>query len=169
MNEIEWLDNYSGQSTDELIALEGKYRTDSIVVAFEEAIDQKAAKAGDESLSEQERVVIAVEALEREVNNGGFEQFFYNSSNEFASIVADSLRKIGVPQVAEIAEDAIDALEIEGEPSVENIERRIFQEDEQRSRKLGECDDRYYEIAGDLSEPLFEYIKKNKERIRLPE
>jgi len=29
MPELQWLDGYSGQTVDELIALEGKYRIDS--------------------------------------------------------------------------------------------------------------------------------------------
>ena len=63
-----FLDAYGGQTTDELIALESEYRIDSLVLAFEAALDAKAEH------SKQERVVLAVEAVEREVNNGGFTQ-----------------------------------------------------------------------------------------------
>jgi hypothetical protein len=31
MSELLWLDGYHGERTDELLALEGKFRTDSIV------------------------------------------------------------------------------------------------------------------------------------------
>ena len=34
-----FLEAYDGQSTDELIALEGQFRIDSIVLAFEAALD----------------------------------------------------------------------------------------------------------------------------------
>ena len=60
MNEdVPFLDAYGGQSTDELIALESEYRIDSLVLAFESAIDAKAKH------SKPERVVLAVEALAR--------------------------------------------------------------------------------------------------------
>src|SRR5947209_20339717 len=63
-----WLDAYAGQSTDELIALRGEYRTDSLVVAFEEAVMQKAARLGAGALSMEENAILRVEALERDVN-----------------------------------------------------------------------------------------------------
>ena len=46
MSDLKWFDQYSGQSTDELIALEGQYRTDSLLLAFEEALQHKASRIG---------------------------------------------------------------------------------------------------------------------------
>jgi hypothetical protein len=43
---LNWLDEYSGQTVDELLALEGEYRLDSLVLAFEQALDQKTERAG---------------------------------------------------------------------------------------------------------------------------
>ena len=31
-----WLDGYSGQSAEQLLSLEGQYRTDSLILAFEQ-------------------------------------------------------------------------------------------------------------------------------------
>src|SRR2546421_12023246 len=86
MSELQWLDGYSGQTVQQLIALERDYRIDSLVLAFEQAMDQKAARVGYENLTDAERTILAVEALEREVNNGGYGQFFVNSSREYAPI-----------------------------------------------------------------------------------
>jgi hypothetical protein len=41
MKDVKWLDRYSGQSVEELIALAPEYRVDSIVLAFEEALLHK--------------------------------------------------------------------------------------------------------------------------------
>jgi hypothetical protein len=41
MPDLKWLDSYSGQTADQLLALEGEYRIDSLVLAFEQALDQK--------------------------------------------------------------------------------------------------------------------------------
>jgi hypothetical protein len=38
-----FLESYAGQSTEELLALEGKYRIDSLVLAFEQANDEPIA------------------------------------------------------------------------------------------------------------------------------
>jgi Ni,Fe-hydrogenase I small subunit len=66
-----FLDSYEGQSTEELLALEREYRVDSLVLAFEQAIQNKSP----DSISTEESYVLAVEGLEREVNNGGYSQF----------------------------------------------------------------------------------------------
>src|SRR5215470_8182521 len=92
---LPFLSSYSGQSPEELLSLESAYRIDSLVLAFEEAVGQKARRQGPQSLSNQELIVLAVEALEREVNNGGYEQFFINSSKEFAPIMVEALGRIG--------------------------------------------------------------------------
>jgi hypothetical protein len=110
MENREWLDGYSGQTTQQLIALRAEYRIDSLIVAFEQAIYQKLASEGESSISQGERRILAVEAIEREVNNGGYSQFFVNSSHKFAPVIVDSLRKINCPQTAEITQKAIDAL-----------------------------------------------------------
>ena len=72
MPELKWLDGYSGETIDELIALAGSHRIDSIVLAIEEALLRR--ELGE--LNEAETTVLAIEALEREVNNGGYHRFF---------------------------------------------------------------------------------------------
>src|SRR5438309_10880132 len=134
MPDLPWLDSYSGETAEELLSLEGRYRTDSLVLVFEQALDQKAAREGLHSLGEEERIVLAVEALEREVNNGGYDQFFVNSSREFAPIVVDALQRIGCMKTATITQKAIKALGIEDLTS-ETIVAAIVRDDEQRLAK----------------------------------
>ncbi len=86
-----FLESYDGQSTDELIALESSHRVDSLVLAFEQALLTKDYPTAEE------QVVLAVEALEREVNNGGYSQFFVNSSREYSSLVVEALEAIDCP------------------------------------------------------------------------
>jgi hypothetical protein len=79
-----WLDGYAGQTTDELIGLADTYRIDSVVLAFEEALAAKAERLGTASLTPAERVVLVVEAVEREVNNDGIDGLFFNPSKVYA-------------------------------------------------------------------------------------
>ncbi|MDY0094070.1 MAG: DUF4375 domain-containing protein [Candidatus Vecturithrix sp.] len=165
MSEQKWLDGYSGQTTDELIRLQGEYRTDSVVLAFEQALDQKAERMGQDSLTVEEKVVLAIEGLEREVNNGGYDQFFINSSKEYAPIVVDALDRIGCADAALLTQQAINALGIKGQITVEAIDRIMEDESTERDERLEEDNERYYEIVGDLAGPLLEFIKKNKDKI----
>ncbi|MDH3695608.1 MAG: DMP19 family protein [Gammaproteobacteria bacterium] len=160
-----FLENYEGQSTDELIALEATHRIDSLVLAFESAIDSK--RKWGKALSKPETVVLAVEAMEREVNNGGFSQFFYNSSVEFAPVIVDSLIAIGCPQAAELTSRAIASLELDTlDP--EMIEARMDPDDEELENKLNDIDEQYYEGTEAIADQLFRYIKENKSQITIP-
>ena len=166
MSELKWLDQYSGQTVDELLSLEGQYRIDSLVVVLEQALGQKAEREGDVALSDEDRVVLAVEALEREVNSGGYRQFFENSSNEYAPLIVDSLQRIGCVRAADITRKAITALQLK-EINVPSIEVALAREDEARDATLDECDESYIQSAGDLAGPLFSFVKQNKATIRL--
>lgn len=159
-----WLE-YSGESVDQLLSLEGNYRIDSLVLAFEQAISQKAERKGAQSLSDEESIVLAVEALEREVNNGGYHQFFVNSSREFAQIVVGSLQSIGCKKTASITQRAIKALGI-SDVTAEAIDTALTADGQQRLAKLKRCDDSYYKSAEPIAERLFAFIKANKANIR---
>jgi uncharacterized protein DUF4375 len=163
---LNWLDQYSGQTVEQLISLEGKYRIDSLVLAFEQAISQKAAREGARSLTGEERIVLAVEALEREVNNGGYDQFFANSSREFAAMIVDSLRRIGCKKTASITQKAIKALGV-SHLTAEAIETAMAAENEQRLERLSRCDEAYYQNTEPIAERLFTFVKANKSAIKL--
>ena len=90
MAELKWLEEYSGQTVEQLLLLEGEYRLDSPIVAFHQGVDQKAAREGDDALSSEGQIILAIETLEAEVNNGGYAQFFLNYSQEYASIFVPS-------------------------------------------------------------------------------
>lgn len=164
VSKMKWL-NYSGQSVDELISLESEYRTDSLVIAVEDAILNKSQK---KKLSAEELVILAVEALEREVNNGGYNQFFLNPSGKYTPIIVDSLKKIGCPSTAKITESAIHTLGITGNITVDSVEYAISAGNEERDDKLNECDTEFLKYTEDIAESLWKYIKNNKEKIKLP-
>jgi hypothetical protein len=110
--------------------------------------------------------VLAVEALEREVNNGGYEQFFVNSSREFAPMVVGALQRIGCKKTANITQKAIEALGISDLRS-DAIDAVICTRDEKRAAKLNRCDDSYYKSAEPIAERLFAFIKANRASISL--
>jgi hypothetical protein len=167
MGDRRWLDGYAGQTTDELIALDGEYRQDSIVLAFEAGIDQKAVRVGIERLTSEERVVLAIEALEREVNNDGFDGLFRSAAAQVPDLVA-ALRAIGCNAVADLARSAIGQLEIDGPLTPAAVEAAIDRDDPERDERLNEFDEAYYETAGDLTEPLLAFIKASRDQIALP-
>jgi hypothetical protein len=160
----EFLDQYDGQSVDELIQLQKTHRIDSIVLAFEAALDSRKEKG--EKLSEAELTILAIEAFEREINNGGFSQFFYNSSVEYTPIIVKCLNNIGCSEVAALAQKSINILNVESlDPDL--IEQRMDPDDDELEEALGELDNIFYETEEAIAYALFEYIKNNRPNISL--
>ena len=138
MSEKEWLEGPGGRSVDQLIELAATLRIDSIVVAIEEALMAKP------QLSSSENVVLAVEAMEREVNNGGFRQFFVNSSNEFAPMLVSASGRIGAPNTAGVAKRAVLALWASPERTAERFEAAVLSANESTLVELNACDEAYH-------------------------
>lgn len=168
MDKLPWLEKYSRQSTKDLLALEGKYRIDSIIVAFDQAIGQKAARIGEVKLNEEEIIISAIESLESEVNNGGYSQYFVNYSKEYAAIIINALNRIGCERVAVITKNAIECLNINGQVTTDAIDKVMSLENEERDKKLSELDNQYYNSGEDIAGKLFEFIKNNVQNISIP-
>jgi hypothetical protein len=58
------------------------------------------------SLSERDRILVAIWGLEADVNNGGFDQYYFNGSGDQAWFAPTALRSIGAHHMASIAERA---------------------------------------------------------------
>ena len=157
-----FLAGYGGQSTEDLLALEQDYRVDSLVLAFEQAIQGKSP----DSISTEESYVLAVEGLEREVNNGGYVQFFSNSSGEFTPFIEAALRAIDCPKTADITRDAIAALRVE-HVTVESVATAALGDDESIQAAIAACDDRYFANDEPIADRLFRWIAANKDRVRV--
>lgn len=58
------------------------------------------------SLSERDQILVTIWALEAEVNNGGFDQYYYNGAGDQAWFAPSALRSIGAHRMASIADRA---------------------------------------------------------------
>ena len=166
MEERPWHE-YAGESADELLALAATHRIDSLAVAFETALGQKAFKLGEHSLSIPERDTLAIEALEREVNNGGYGQFFANSSNEYAAAVLEALRRVGCEQTAAITERALAALPPGLALTMESLDAEMARPNARRDEDLDACDQAYFAAREDLAAALVGYLQRYRDDLRL--
>jgi len=112
-----------------------------------------------------ELILLSVLALDREVNNGGYDQFFCNSSRRFAPVIVNHLLTIGCTAIADITQEALDALDLP-ELSVPAIETVFKTDSQKRERALNRCDVAFYESTG-LYERLFSYVKAHQDAIRI--
>jgi hypothetical protein len=122
-------------------------------------VDGLSAEMGGEDLPDEEdvlaeaspgqRAIYALTAADGEVNNGGFEQFFFNSSGALMHEAIEGAELIGASQQAEILRKAA-TIYPEGTVPKDRAERdRILQAvpGAELERVLGPLNDRWY--AGD--------------------
>jgi Domain of unknown function (DUF4375) len=63
----------------------------SILISLSESEKTKVGKQDFARQSLPQKVIVAIWAIESEVNNGGFSQYFLNSSGESAPFVVEAL------------------------------------------------------------------------------
>ena len=138
------------------------------LIALHESRDSAFGKLPYPELSPEERVFLHVWELEAEVNNGGFDQYFINSSGDHAAEVVGSLEAIGAVQAAAIAKKAI-SVAFGNSPPPEDEEARdsaMRALPEEKLEQLSACDNEFYLYPDNLTELLFSYVVANKGAIR---
>ena len=139
--------------------------TNDFVVAMTEHLDNKTQYGEDMSaLSEAERIFYITQTLEMEVNNGGFSQFFYNSSGNFSNELVVAFTAIGANATAAICQKAISAFgrdipvdRDEREEMLDELESDEFDE------ILEKCDNAFCDYEDNLNELNYNFVMKNKE------
>ncbi len=131
-----------------------------------ERIFARASKLGFEKLSRQEQNVAAVWGLEADVNNGGFDQYFFNASSDLAATAPDALREIGAPDAAAIVDEAVDAFGSDG-PASEQTERQQQLErlEPLAKRRWAELDQRFRLCGDDITALLKVYVNANADAL----
>lgn len=170
MAELKWLEGYSGQSVDELVALASEYRIDSIVLAFEQAIQQTTDRDSLSRLNEAELAILTVESLEREVNNGGYHQFFLNTP-QYAPFIVAALTRIDCSRTAEITALGLSMLGLRQPFTADQVERTLGKDSDGKLIEVlsDQCDGPYYNSGEPIADRLFTYIGSNRGSIRLPQ
>lgn len=119
-----------------------------------------------EVLSRQERIFFITQKLEMEVNNGGFNQFFFNTCGMFNEELVAAFEEIEASATAEICERALEALgddlpDVDSDEWEDALDELLDSDDV--NEILEECDDAFYEYEDDLDELNYEYVMENKD------
>jgi hypothetical protein len=105
---------------DEILAIDDPTQ---FAIALSDHVYGREGPAGPSGLTEAEQSVYCIAGLEREVNNGGFAQFFINSTGDHARETVAALRRIGADRTAGLLERAMAPFGAAG-PSRDEQERR---------------------------------------------
>jgi hypothetical protein len=120
-----------------------------------------------EKLSAPERVFLLIWELESEVNNGGFYQYFYNSSGALAPHVVGALKTIGAEATADIAQRAINAVIDIITPWSDDAGRQasLNRLSPETRRIFDDLDQEYYASPEDLTPLLYNYVAEHRTEV----
>ncbi len=102
-----------------------------------------------------------INLLDAEVNNGGFDQFFFNSSGDKTAEIIDALELVGASRTAAMVKRAA-AKFPEGMPPKEWAKRQdvLLEQVSPESNAFQETDKEFYSNSENLSELLNQYIAR---------
>lgn len=142
--------------------------TTEMIIELSYGISDKIQKKGFDSLSHAERVLHHVYWLESEVNNGGFDQFFFNSSGDYALDTPTALDEIGAHHTANLVKRALDLFP-GGSPSRDREQRveQLDSMDEAIRDQFADLDSEFFEYQDPLGELQVKYMAANKHQIQV--
>lgn len=116
---------------------------------------------GFDSLTEKDQVFVAIWSLESEVNNGGFDQYFFNSSGDLWKETLSALKAIGSEHVTGLVEQAI-AVFPKSEPPRDQAKRRetMLAFGERESERLSALDQSFHQSKEYLGQLLHDFVEK---------
>ena len=141
----------------------------TVIDIFTELIDRFDEGEPDlNALNEYERTIFVTQALESEVNNGGFIQFFDNAGGAFADEIVPAFKRIGARKTASICKKALQALG-QGLPKDWEERRALLDRivDDRVGELLEACDEAFYEYPDDLEALNAAYVRKNAKHFDL--
>lgn len=185
-------DRWTGESIDDLLALEGQVEAYEITYLFDWALGVEKAdtrKAGllvsvlnrlqrslgmiwdmydFRRLSRTECIVCTVQGLVRDVNNGGFEQFFLNMS-PLVMYAVEACEAISCPETSALTRKALEIVGLPMRPHWKQIHQTLAKYPvEFNYRLLDECDRPFYALEEQHEVNLLSFIKRHRAEISFP-
>lgn len=114
-----------------------------------------------ERLSEVEQIIVTIWWVEADVNNGGFDQYFFNSGGDMAWFAPTAFETIDAHEMAGIVKRANAAFG-EGGPPRDRNERqeRLLALPASAAALFNELDSEFYTYPDDVTERLHDFIAR---------
>ena len=143
-----------------LLAITGNVMADQYPENFD-AISTKIETVGYDNLSEQEKLIYCIWWLEGEVNNGGFHQFFSNSSGDYTNEILGFLITIQANHTAELLSQASMVAFGGHAPADQDIRVQLLEKNEEANiEKLNLLSTEFYKYKDDIAGLVNKYLNK---------
>jgi len=156
-----------GQSWGNAQVKDGAARASEIVAGVTDAygfVIDLFKRKGARGLTEPQLHYLTLCWLDAEVSNGGFSQFYFNSSGELAPYAVRAASAVGAPELAGIIQKANAMFGEKGPDPDRN--KRMDQLSKVDLKALGELDTQYYRCSERLSEILPRFVAANSEAFK---
>ena len=117
-----------------------------------------------DNLTRPQRTFYLNQNLERELNNGGFRQFFSNSSGEYAHETIGSLQSIGAIATAKLLQDAIRMFPGNSVPKNIVERQQKVMEIDNGNTLWADVDKDFFRYDEDLNVLNIEYVRKFRDQ-----
>ena len=146
----------------ELSAIWRETDENRFVTALSARVAEKCAYGEDlAALSPAERVFYLTQTCEEEVNNGGFDQLFFNAGFDLREL-PEAFRAIGAPRTGDICARALAALG-GGVSEDREARREVLASQKGPSAELGACDEAFLRYEEDLAARNAAYVRAHRE------
>lgn len=157
-----------GSSTEEILSREDGTNDLKILGALTWRLNQKADAKGYDHLTDVEQKLLAVDGLNLEINNGGFDQYFFNSPGDVSQTALIALRDIGALGAAKILERAITIFPNSEPPQDRSDRQKLMMSLSDKAAPIWEnCDLEFYKLEENIGVLLFAYAKSKRAEIIL--
>lgn len=117
------------------------------------------------SWNKSRQAIYMISRLEAEVNNGGYNQFYFNSSGQFAAALPEALKLVGATKFADLTARANSTFEKEKSQITEDQDGTVegFSKSYENN-PLNKFDKEFYKLndVENLQKIQVDYIRKNK-------
>ena len=120
-----------------------------------------------EALTDEEKVIVLIEEYEREINSGGFNQFYFNTSGNYYNNIVDALKKVKSIKFIDLLKKSSTPFPDSIIPSDREKRLKIIEEIEDDAEELWEeLEQEFYKYEENIHELVLQYIRENIEHFR---
>jgi hypothetical protein len=132
-------------------------------IALSDLVCQRAYTLGFDALSSAERIAFCVDELEREVNNGGFHQYFVNAGANYAREAQAALVTIGAPAMADLVAQAMAHFPSPGPPADQEARCALLEAmGDEAFEAFAPLDDAFCAYPDELTARMRAYVKAHR-------
>ncbi|MCP4179733.1 MAG: DMP19 family protein [bacterium] len=118
-------------------------------------------------LTDEEKVIVMILEYEREINNGGFNQFYFNLSGNYYNDIVNALEKVKSIKFIDFLKKSSTPFPDSIIPGNRNKRQEILEKIEDDAEELwGNLEQEFFKYEENIYELLINYIRENIEHFR---